>query len=84
MTGWDWEPKPGAEVEISWYPEDGEAFEPGMLDDAAGTLTTFRYEQEGRKADYPARILTARVAEDGLSATAMLRLESAEVTDSDR
>jgi hypothetical protein len=75
MSG-TWELRAGSEVEVSWFPEPGEAFCADMLDGQAGTRTVFRYEHAGQKAEAPALILSAWVDPCGGAATVRLRLES--------
>jgi hypothetical protein len=67
---------PGAEVEVSWFPEDGESFALDMLAGQAGTITEFTYpdSQPDRRQVFPAKVLAADVQPDGGMATVRLLL----------
>jgi hypothetical protein len=67
--------RPGAIVEVTWFPDDGDAFDAGMLDGQAGTMTTFRDPDQPFRPPMPAFILAAEVAGDGRSAMVRLRLD---------
>jgi hypothetical protein len=66
---------PGLVCEVSWSPPEGETFAQDAFTADVGTVTEFRYQHGLRKLTLPARILSAVVAEDGLSVTATIRLE---------
>jgi hypothetical protein len=68
--------RPGSEVEVSWFPDEGERFDAAFLDGEAGKVTTFWVEDEddGERAQVPALILSADVAADGSMASVRLRL----------
>lgn len=67
--------KPGTVIEVTWFPEDGDVFDAGMLDGQAGTVTTFRDPDQPFRPAMPAFVLAAEVAGDGRSAMVRLRLD---------
>lgn len=65
----------GSIVEVSWFPDDGELFDQGMLDGQAGTVTEFWDPDDPARPVFPAFVLAAEVAADGRSAMVRLRLD---------